>query len=76
VVKRVAYTGKVIESPDTKLVFRETAKETNGELLRFEQFVQKDHVPIPAHLHGDQEERFGVLAGKMGVKAPRFKGDR
>lgn len=65
----MAYAGKVIESPDTRLVFKETAKETNGELLRFEQFVQKDHDPVPAHIHGRQEERFVVLSGRMGVRA-------
>lgn len=65
----MAYAGKVIESPDTRLVFKETAKETNGELLRFEQFVQKNHAPVPAHVHGSQEERFIVLSGSMGVKA-------
>ena len=65
----MAYSGKVIESPDTRLVFKETAKDTNGELLRFEQFVQKDHAPVPAHVHGRQEERFVVLSGRMGVRA-------
>lgn len=65
----MAYSGKVIESPDTRLIFRETAKETNGELLKFEQFVQKDHAPVPAHVHERQEENFVVLSGMMGVKA-------
>lgn len=65
----MAYAGKVIESPDTRLVFKKTANETNGDLLRFEQFVQKDHAPIPAHVHGRQEERFIVLSGRMGVRA-------
>jgi len=65
----MAYSGKVIESPDTRLVFKETAKDTNGELLRFEQLVQKDHAPVPAHVHGRQEERFVVLSGKTGVRA-------
>jgi quercetin dioxygenase-like cupin family protein len=65
----MAYAGKVIESPDTRLVFKETAKETKGELLRFEQFVQRDHTPVPAHVHPRQEERFVVLSGNMGVRA-------
>ena len=65
----MAYTGKVIESPDTRFVFEKTARETNGELLRFEQFVQKEHAPVPAHVHGRQEERFVVLSGRMGVRA-------
>lgn len=65
----MAYPGKTIESPDTRLVFRETAADTDGEPLRFEQFVEPRHAPVPAHVHGRQEERFVVLSGKMGVKA-------
>lgn len=60
----MAYSGKEIQSPDTRLIF----KETDGELLRFEQFVQKDHAPIPAHVHPRQEERFVVISGRMGVR--------
>lgn len=65
----LAYAGKVIESPDTTLVFERTAADTNGELLRFGQRVQAGHAPIPAHVHARQEERFVVLSGRMGVRA-------
>lgn len=65
----MAYAGKVIESPDTRLVFVRTAADTGGELLRFEQTVQPDHAPVPAHVHDRQEERFVVLSGEMGVRA-------
>lgn len=65
----MAYAGKVIESPDTKLVFLKTAADTNGELLRFEQFVQTNHAPVPEHVHARQEERFVVVSGRMGVRA-------
>lgn len=65
----MAHAGKVIESPDTRLVFVKTARDTNGELLRFEQFVQPGHAPVPAHVHARQEERFVVHAGRMGVRA-------
>lgn len=65
----MAYAGKTIESPDTRLVFSKTAKDTGGELLRFEQFVRADHAPVPAHVHGRQEERFVVLSGRMGVRS-------
>lgn len=64
----MAYAGKTIESPDTRLVFKETAADTDGKLLRFEQFVQPHHAPVPAHVHGRQDERFLVLSGTMGVK--------
>jgi quercetin dioxygenase-like cupin family protein len=63
----VAYAGKTIESPDTRLVFEKTTKDTGGKLLRFRQFVRAGHAPVPAHIHGSQEERFVVLSGRMGV---------
>lgn len=65
----MAYAGKVIESPDTRLVFLKTAKDTDGRLLSFEQFVRADHAPVPVHVHARQEERFVVLSGRMGVKS-------
>lgn len=65
----MAYAGKVIESPGARLVFLKTAADTDGELLRFEQFVQKGHAPVPAHIHPRQEERFVVLSGRMGVES-------
>ncbi len=65
----MAYAGKVVESPDTRLVFLKTAADTDGRLLRFEQVVQRDHAPVPAHIHPRQEERFRVLSGRMGVES-------
>jgi len=65
----MTHQDRVIESPDTRLVFLNTAEETGGEVLRFEQFVRANHVAVPAHVHGRQEERFVVLSGEMGVKA-------
>ncbi|HLL41056.1 MAG TPA: cupin domain-containing protein [Rubrobacteraceae bacterium] len=65
----MAYAGKIIESPDTGLVFLKTVADTNGELLRFEQFVQTNHALVPEHLHGRQEERFVIVSGRMGVRA-------
>lgn len=60
----MAYAGKVIESPTTRLVFERTAADTDEELLRFEQFVRGG---TPEHPR--QEERFVVLSGRMGVRA-------
>ena len=65
----MAYAGKVIESPDTRLVFLKTAGDTEGKLLRFRQFVRAGHAPVPAHIHGSQKERFVVLSGRMGVRS-------
>jgi quercetin dioxygenase-like cupin family protein len=65
----MARAGEVIESPDTRLVFLKTAADTNGEMLRFEQFVEPTHASVPEHVHPRQEERFEVVSGKMGVRA-------
>ena len=65
----MAYAGKVIESPTTRLVFKRTAAETDGELLRFEQFVRGGTPKVQPHVHARQEERFVVLSGRMGVRA-------
>ena len=65
----MAYAGKEIRSPTTRLVFKETAADTDGELLRFEQFVKGGTPPVPEHRHPGQEERFVVLSGRMGVRS-------
>lgn len=65
----MAYAGKVIESPTTRLVFEQTAADMNGELLSFEQFVRGGTPEVPEHVHPKQEERFVVLSGRMGVRA-------
>lgn len=65
----MAYAGKEIQSPTTRLVFKQTAADTNGELLQFEQFVKANNPEVPEHIHTHQEERFVVLSGRMGVRA-------
>lgn len=65
----MAYAGKEIESPSTRLVFEKTAADTDGELLRFEQFVKGGNPEVPEHIHPKQEERFVVHSGRMGVRA-------
>jgi mannose-6-phosphate isomerase-like protein (cupin superfamily) len=65
----VAYAGKVIESPTTRLVFGRTAADTDGELLSFEQFVRGGTPEVPEHIHPRQEECFVVVSGRMGVRA-------
>lgn len=65
----MAYAGKEIESPTTRLVFKQTASDTGGELLQFEQFVRANNPEVPEHVHLRQEERFVVLSGRMGVRA-------
>ena len=61
----MAYAGQVLESPVSgeRIIFRKTAADTAGELLAFELFLAPDgHVP-GAHVHPQQEERFGVVKG-------------
>jgi quercetin dioxygenase-like cupin family protein len=63
----VARAGDEILNPKMKgrLVFVETARDTNGELLEFEFFLQPGGVIAEEHLHPKQEERMEVIAGKM-----------
>ena len=65
----MAYAGKEIQSPTTRLVFEQTTSDTNGELLQFEQFVRCNNPEVPEHVHLRQEERFVVISGRMGVRA-------
>lgn len=65
----MAYAGKEIESLSTRLVFKQTASDTDGELLQFEQFVKSNNPEVPEHVHPRKEERFVVLSGRMGVRA-------
>ena len=61
----MAYAGQVLENPVSgeRIIFRKTAADTAGELLAFELFLAPDgHVP-GAHVHPQQEERFGVVKG-------------
>jgi mannose-6-phosphate isomerase-like protein (cupin superfamily) len=63
----MAHAGQIIENPVSgeRITFRETAADTDGELLAFELELSPDgHVP-GMHVHPIQEERFEVVAGTM-----------
>jgi mannose-6-phosphate isomerase-like protein (cupin superfamily) len=63
----MAYAGKTLENPISgeRIMFRETASDTDGELLAFDLEVSPDgHVP-GLHVHPIQEERFEVVEGMM-----------
>lgn len=64
----MARAGEVVESKTTRLTFLQTAADTGGDLLRFEQTVQPAAPRVAEHVHPWQEERFVVLAGEMGVR--------
>ena len=63
----MAYAGQIIENPVSgeRIVFRQTAADTGGELLAIDLVLSDDgHVP-GAHVHPNQEERFEVVSGRM-----------
>ena len=61
----MARRGQEIEHPVTgeRIVFLDTAGETNGELLRFELLVRPGGFVAAEHVHPKQEERFEILSG-------------
>ena len=67
--------GDVIENPVTgeRIVFRQTSRETNGQAVVIETFVQPNGFVAAAHVHPSQEERFEVLRGSVGFKIGRKK---
>ena len=68
-------TGTVIENPVTgeRIVFRKTSRDTGGQAVVIETFVQPDGFVAAAHVHPSQEERFEVLRGVVGFKIGREK---
>jgi quercetin dioxygenase-like cupin family protein len=49
------------------MVFRETTRDTGGELLSAELIVSP-HGDNPLHVHPHQEERFKALSGTLGIQ--------
>ena len=62
-----ARRGEVLESPINRqrAVFRETAGETGGELLRLDFYLGPGGFLSSEHLHPKQEERIEVLSGTL-----------
>jgi quercetin dioxygenase-like cupin family protein len=67
--------GDTIENPVTgeRLVFRKTSRETGGQAVVIETFVQPNGFVAAAHVHPSQEERFEVLRGSVGFRLGRKK---
>jgi len=65
----------MIENPVTgeRIVFRKTSRETNGEAVVIETFVEPNGFVAAAHVHPYQEERFQVLRGTIGFRVGRKK---
>jgi quercetin dioxygenase-like cupin family protein len=62
----MAVAGDILEEPVSglRIVFRKTAAETEGRLLRMDMFFRPGGFVAGEHVHPRQEERFEVLAGK------------
>jgi mannose-6-phosphate isomerase-like protein (cupin superfamily) len=67
--------GDTIENPITgeRLVFRKTSRDTGGQAVVVETFVQPNGFVAAAHVHPSQEERFEILRGSVGFKIGRKK---
>ena len=67
--------GDSIHNPVTgeRLVFRKTSRETGGQAVVIETFVQPNGFVAAAHVHPSQEERFEILRGSVGFKIGRKK---
>ncbi len=65
--------GDMIENPITgeRILFRKTSRETNGEFVLIETWVQPGGTVASAHVHPTQEERFAVLSGAVGFRKGR-----
>jgi mannose-6-phosphate isomerase-like protein (cupin superfamily) len=65
--------GDSIVNPVTgeRLVFELTSHETDGQLTRFETFVEPGGAVAAAHVHPYQAETFTVLEGTLGMKRGR-----
>ena len=60
-------SGDVLEHPVTgeKIVFRKTARDTGGELMQADVYMQPGGFVAAAHIHPRQEERFEAVAGTL-----------
>jgi mannose-6-phosphate isomerase-like protein (cupin superfamily) len=63
----MAYAGKVIENPISgeRITFRETAADTDGDVLAFDLDLRPDGNVPGMHVHPNQEERFEIVDGTM-----------
>lgn len=69
------HAGDSIENRVTgeRLVFHKTSRETGGQAVVFEAFVQPNGFVAAAHVHPSQEEQFEILRGSVGFKVGRKK---
>jgi nucleoside-diphosphate-sugar epimerase/mannose-6-phosphate isomerase-like protein (cupin superfamily) len=60
---------RVFEGPSTRICILETAAETSGARLRFEQTLAIGDGRPPRHVHRKQTESFLVVSGRLGLEA-------
>jgi quercetin dioxygenase-like cupin family protein len=63
----MAYAGQILDNPISgeRIIFRQTAADTDGELLAIDLVLAADGQVPGAHVHPSQEERFEVVSGTM-----------
>jgi quercetin dioxygenase-like cupin family protein len=63
----MAKSGDELIHPVTgeRLVWRRVSRDTSGELLEGDLFADPGGHPAAAHVHPNQQERFGVLGGTI-----------
>ncbi len=63
----MAHARQILENPISgeKIIFRNTAADTDGEPLAFELVLEPGGAVPGAHVHPEQEERFEVVSGTM-----------
>ncbi len=69
------HAGDTLENKVTgeRIVFHKTSRETGGEAVVVECFVQPGGCVAAAHVHPDQDERFEVLKGSVGFRVGKTK---
>jgi quercetin dioxygenase-like cupin family protein len=66
----MARSGDVLENPVTRerMVCREVARDTGGELLQADLSVGPGGFVAAEHIHAKQEDRFEVVAGLLKLR--------
>jgi len=66
----MAASGDTIENPllGERVVFKTTAAESAGDLLRFDFFLAEGARQPSSHRHMEQESRFEVKSGQLGAR--------
>lgn len=61
--------GDQLVSPPSgeRLIFRQTAESSNGELFQADIFMEPSPYVVGCHVHPEQEERFEVVSGRLGT---------